>query len=46
LSLWQPVSLGTGIGIGGILGIVFVLVAVRLARSKQNDDADGEGGAQ
>jgi hypothetical protein len=45
LSLWQPVSLGTGIGIGGILGIAFVLLAVRLSRSKQSDDADGQGGA-
>jgi hypothetical protein len=33
LSFWQPVSLGTGIGIGGILGIAFVLAAVRLNRS-------------
>ena len=38
LSLWQPVSLGLGIGIGGILGIGFVLVAVRLGRPKEGDE--------
>jgi hypothetical protein len=38
LSLWQPVSLGLGIGIGGILGIAFVLVAVRLGRSERGDE--------
>lgn len=38
LVIWQPVSLGLGIGIGGILGIVFVLVAVRMARSKQGGE--------
>jgi hypothetical protein len=42
LSIWQPVSLGTGIGIGGILGIAFVLVAVRLGRSKQDDEQGGQ----
>ncbi len=36
LSLWQPVSLGLGIGVGGILGIAFVLIAVRLGSSKSN----------
>ncbi len=39
LSLWQPVSLGSGIGIGGILGIAFVLVVVRLNRPKRNNAA-------
>lgn len=38
LSLWQPISLGLGIGIGGILGIGFVLIAVRLGRSKEGDE--------
>jgi hypothetical protein len=42
LSLWQPVSLGTGIGIGGILGIAFVLVAVRLGRSKPADHNEND----
>lgn len=56
LSLWQPVSLGMGIGIGGILGIAFVLVVVRLNRGKRdevegtgsdsNSDVGSEGGAQ
>jgi hypothetical protein len=58
LSLWQPVSLGTGIGIGGILGIAFVLIAVRIgqanakAQSKTQADqretrgAKDQGGAQ
>jgi hypothetical protein len=46
LAIWQPVSLGTGVGIGGILGIVFVLAVIRLARSKQDNDVDSEGGAQ
>jgi hypothetical protein len=45
LSLWQPVSLGTGIGIGGILGIAFVLLAVRLGRPKP-DAAKDEAGAE
>ncbi len=38
LSLWQPVSLGTGIGIGGLLGVAFVLAVVRLNRSKRGDE--------
>jgi hypothetical protein len=33
LSIWQPVSLGTGIGVGGILGIAFVLIAVRVGQA-------------
>lgn len=39
LGLWQPVSLGLGIGVGGILGIGFVLVAVRLGRTKQGEES-------
>ena len=41
LSLWQPVSLGMGIGIGGILGIAFVLVVVRLNRGKRDNEVEG-----
>ena len=45
LSLWQPVSLGMGMGIGGILGIAFVLVVVRLNRGKRDSEA-GEAGEE
>jgi hypothetical protein len=38
LGLWQPVSLGLGIGVGGILGIAFVLIAVRLGRGAKRGE--------
>lgn len=43
LSMWQPVSLGMGIGIGGILGIAFVLVVVRVNRGKRDNEGEGTG---
>jgi hypothetical protein len=43
LSIWQPVSLGTGIGIGGILGIAFVLVAVRVGQANAKAGANTRG---
>ena len=38
LTIWQPITLGAGVSLGGVLGIAFVLAIVRFGRSRRGGD--------